>query len=774
MLGRRRRNAFQRASRQPAELLHCAVTGQPLTLSGGAAPDIGRVYALGDDCAIDASIIRNILIGISKPDPPLPLDPRGLHIIGAYIRGTLDLDGITAPVGLRFTACRLDQPMTLRAATLPWLLLDTCAAPGMVARGAKIGTLRLVRCEITGDHPGGAVQLDAARVTSGLNLTGTTLASSSGPALSAVGLTVGDGGAGLGAVLNGLSARGRAAGTGAVRLPGAQIGGGLQMRGAWLANVGGPALEADGITVHGDLRLARDEGGQPFRATGTAGHGVVLITGATVSGQLSLEGARVTGVSGGNGEEAVAGRRRSRGAVCLSGAVVGGDLILRDASLDGGPLPALMAENLTVKGHAAACDSRGMGFRATGAGPLGAVCLAGASITGQLALRGTTLLNSSGQALLADLLSVGEGMLLDEDFTATGSGEAGAVRLPDAKVNGDFRLNGARLANAAGPALAADGLTVQGDLVLAAAAAPGGPFIASGSGSLGTVLLRGATVGGQLSLAGACVQHDQGPAGPDPGAEIRELAGQLAREIERNRPARLDAVTGILGGGGPDAVAPGRPPGAVCLSGTTVGGRLVLRGALLRNAAGPALLADYLTVKSDAGGCEQAGDGMVALGAGALGAVCLAAASISGQLALRGCLLGSGTGPALAADFASIQGDAWLDLDFTAIGTGGHGVVTLADASVGKILSCAGSFISPEPGSGAAGPALNLARAKAGTLRLGYPGPARFEKAGALRLDGLTYSGLPRGRPARPAGPAGRRPGLAAAQEAPRRPGAAR
>ena len=101
----------------------------------------------------------------------------------------------------------------------------------------------------------------------------------------------------------------------------------------------------------------------------------------------------------------------------------------------------------------------------------------------------------------------------------------------------------------------ADGLTVQGGLVLAAAAAPGGPFIASGSGSLGTVLLRGVTVGGQLSLAGACVQHDQGPAGPDPGAEIRELAGLLSREIERNRPVRLDAVTSILAGAGPEAGA---------------------------------------------------------------------------------------------------------------------------------------------------------------------------------------------------------------------------
>ena len=258
-----------------------------------------------------------------------------------------------------------------------------------------------------------------------------------------------------------------------------------------------------------------------------------------------------------------------------------------------------------------------------------------------------------------------------------------------------------------------------------------------------------------------------GPGRAGPGRGDPRARRRLAREVERNRPARLDAITAILGSAGPGAgldagAAPGRPPGAVCLSGTTVSGQLVLRGALLRNAAGPALLADYLTVKSDAGGCEQPGDGMVALGAGTLGAVCLAAATIAGQLALRGCLLASGTGPALAADFATVQGDAWLDLGFAAIGTGGHGVVTLEDASIGKILSCAGSFISPQPGRGAPGPALNLTRTKTGTLRLGYPAPAHFEKAGVLRLDGLTYSGLPEaGLPAqrarRVAGPGWRR-----------------
>ena len=95
-------------------------------------------------------------------------------------------------------------------------------------------------------------------------------------------------------------------------------------------------------------------------------------------------------------------------------------------------MSALMAENLTVKGHAGACESRHEGLTATGSGPLGAVCLAGASVTGQLSLRGTTLVNESGPALLADLVTIGDGARLDQDFSAEGEGEAGAVRLPEA------------------------------------------------------------------------------------------------------------------------------------------------------------------------------------------------------------------------------------------------------------------------------------------------------------------------------------------------------
>jgi hypothetical protein len=126
-------------------------------------------------------------------------------------------------------------------------------------------------------------------------------------------------------------------------------------------------------------------------------------------------------------------------------------------------------------------------------------CLAGASVTGQLSLRGTTLFNESGPALLADLITIRDGTRLDQDFSAEGEGETGALRLPEARISGDLRLNGARLTNHTGPALLADGVTVQGDLVLDADVASGRRFEAAGAGRHGTLLIRSATVSGRLS-----------------------------------------------------------------------------------------------------------------------------------------------------------------------------------------------------------------------------------------------------------------------------------
>jgi hypothetical protein len=665
---------------------------------------------------------------------------------------------VSAAIGLRFTGCRFEKPLKLSGAKLPWLFLDTCVLPAVAADRARIDTLSIRGCELDGNRADALIQLAGAQVASELRLDGTRLVNRAGPALRAPGLSVGDGGTCVGMFMDGLDAYGRAAGEAAVQLSGARISGNLMMRGARLVNRGGPALIADGLSVRGDLILARDAAsGRDFWASGSGWQGTVLLRGGTVSGQVSLERARVRcgPVESGPAGPAVDGapwagddppphRRRSVGAVCLSGSTIAGNLVLRHAQLAAATMSALMAENLTVKGHAGACESRHEGLTATGSGPLGAVCLAGASVTGQLSLRGTTLVNESGPALLADFITIGDGARLDQDFSAEGEGEAGALRLPEARISGDLLLNGARLSNHTGPALLGDGLTVHSDLVLNADVASGRRFEAAGAGRRGTLLIRGAAISGRLSLEGAHIRRGHAP-GSQPAQQVRD-------EIEQHSPARLAEITTILRGCDCEPAGLDGSVGAVCLTNTTVGS-LAMRNAFLCNDTGPALMADYLTVRNDAAGCEEARNGLTAIGSGPSGAVCLAAATISGQLSLSGSTLANASGPALVADFAQIQGDTLLDQGFVAVGTGPAGAVSFTDASVGREFRCAGRFVSPapEPPDGPqAGPrvrdtpavALNLTRTRAGTLRLGDQQHG-FLLDGLLELDGLSYTGLP-------------------------------
>ncbi len=696
-------------------------------------PGLEQVRSLGRGRSLDAGSIRNILTGADRPHPPQVIDPRGVVICGAWIRGELNLDGVTAAIGLRFTGCRFDEPLSLCDAKLPWLFLDTCVLPAVTANRARVDTLSIRGCELEGRRPDGLIQLAGTQVASELRLDGTRLANRSGPALTAPGLSVGGGGTCVGAFLDGLDAAGHTDGEAAVDLSGAAVSGNLMLRGARLANRSGPALLADGISVRGDLQLARDaRSGRDFQASGGGWQGTALLRGGTISGQLSLEHARVSCGPAEGGPPPH--RRRSVGAVCLSGSTIAGNLVLRHAQLAAATMSALMAENLTVKGHAGACESRHEGLTATGSGPLGAICLSGASVSGQLSLRGTTLVNESGPALLADLITIGDGARLDQDFSAEGEGEAGALRLPEARISGDLHLNGARLTNHTGPALLADGVTVHSDLVLASDVASGRRFEAAGAGRHGTLLIRGATVSGRLSLEGAHVRRGHAP-GRRPGQEVRD-------EIEQHSPAGLTAITTILRGCDCEPAGGDGSEGAVCLSNTTVGGRLALRNAFLSNDTGPALMADYLTVKDDAAGCEEARNGLTAIGCGPSGAVCLAAATINGQLSLSGSTLANATGPALVADFAQINGGVLLDQDFVAVGTGPSGAVSLTDASVGRELRCAGRFVSPADTGGAPLVALNLTRARAGTLQLGDQHHG-FLVDGLLELDGLSYTGLP-------------------------------
>jgi hypothetical protein len=285
-------------------------------------------------------------------------------------------------------------------------------------------------------------------------------------------------------------------------------------------------------------------------------------------------------------------------------------------TLAGSHLPALDGDGLQVDGDVLLSD----GFTATGEGDYGALRLVGAHVRGQLNLNGMRLSNETGPALIGDGLHV-DGDVFGGGFIATGAGELGAVRLPGARILGQLNLNGAELANQAGPALIADGLHVGGGLVLTQG------FSAAGSYERGTVRLPGAHISGQLNLDGAILINPAGPA----------LVGD---HLDVNGGIFLDGLTAT--GTGEDSV--------VRLPDARISGQFNLDRAELTNPAGPAFIGDHLRVEAD-----MFAEGFSATGHCPDGAVRLADAHIGGQLNLSHAKLTNPVGPVLDVEDAAAK-----------------------------------------------------------------------------------------------------------------------
>jgi hypothetical protein len=244
-----------------------------------------------------------------------------------------------------------------------------------------------------------------------------------------------------------------------------------------------------------------------------------------------------------------------RGAVHLPGAHIGGLLDCSGAELRNDSGPALAADGLQV--------DQGLFLTgvlaATGGGEDGAVSLIGARIGGLLDCSGAELRNDSGRALAADSLQVNQGLFLRGGFTATGGGEDGAVSLIGARIGGSLECDGAQLRNDSGPALAADGLQVNGALFLR------GGFTATGGGGLGAVHLPGAHISKQLVCSGAELRNDSGPA-------LRADGLQVDQDLFLR-----GGFTATGGGAG----------AAVYLTGARVGGTLHFDPAHLEHTADP-------------------------------------------------------------------------------------------------------------------------------------------------------------------------------------------
>jgi hypothetical protein len=263
-------------------------------------------------------------------------------------------------------------------------------------------------------------------------------------------------------------------------------------------------LHAPGVQVAGDVLL--DEA----TVSGTGELGAVRLRGAHVGGMLILSGAEVHNDSGpavhadslrvadtfflrgarlfGHGD---------RGAVRLIGAHIAGELNMQRVELSNDSGPALDAASLTV-GNVFLENAAVVGH-----GAKGAIRLRGARIGGMLTLKGTDVRNDLGPALGARRLAVASVLRLD-GATLSGSGEPGTVWMESARLSNDCYAVDAEITNDTGPALHADGIQVEGTIVLLRSRI-------SGVGDGGAVWLLGAHVGG-IRFVDTELNNDSGAA----------------------------------------------------------------------------------------------------------------------------------------------------------------------------------------------------------------------------------------------------------------------
>ena len=191
-------------------------------------------------------------------------------------------------------------------------------------------------------------------------------------------------------------------------------------------------------------------------------------------------------------------------AVNLSGAHIGGHLDWAGGQLSNDAGTALVADRLQVDGNM----SLSYGFGATSSSDLGTVRMIDGHIGGDLTCTESDFFNDSGPALAADGLHVDQSLVLGGKFTATGSGEFGAVRLAGAHIGRSFRCTGERLCNDAGPALVAYNLQVDQVMSLRGNYFHGNKGLAFIGGGEDVVIdLTGARVGGAFEFFPPRLQH---------------------------------------------------------------------------------------------------------------------------------------------------------------------------------------------------------------------------------------------------------------------------
>lgn len=201
-------------------------TGEP------EGDDPARGGEWGPERTVRAAVLVALLLGGSA-------GPSGavasLRLVGARITGRLDLDGAEVGHVLWLEHCRLEETVSLYGASTRTIGIQDSWVPGVRAGLARVqGQLDLRRSVLEG----GRLDLINAHLAGELNLNGARIFGPRDWAVDAGGLVMEGGVFGKNLTTRGV-----------VRLPGAQLPGGLFLQGARLSSPGGVALAADSVTT---------------------------------------------------------------------------------------------------------------------------------------------------------------------------------------------------------------------------------------------------------------------------------------------------------------------------------------------------------------------------------------------------------------------------------------------------------------------------------------------------------------------------------------------
>ena len=185
------------------------------------------------------------------------IDPRGLRLNDSVIVGILDLAGLTVPFPLRFDRCEFDSAPVVEGAQLYELSLTGCPnLPGLLGNGLRVRRdLDLSRSRVAGAHwtsastsKRSAIWLCESKIGGRLLCVDAVIDGQGDRSIQADRINVG----GAVRLIHQFSSFGE------IRLIGAHLGGSLDLTGAQIQSLSGPAIDLEDATIDGSVFLIDD------------------------------------------------------------------------------------------------------------------------------------------------------------------------------------------------------------------------------------------------------------------------------------------------------------------------------------------------------------------------------------------------------------------------------------------------------------------------------------------------------------------------------------